>query len=45
MKQGIIPESAVDSVKELFVPEEAQEAAKKEAETLDNVEINKVRDG
>ncbi|XP_071808535.1 bifunctional 3'-phosphoadenosine 5'-phosphosulfate synthase-like isoform X2 [Asterias amurensis] len=41
-EEGIIPESAVDSVKELFVPEEAQEAAKKEAETLDNVEINKV---
>ncbi|XP_038060125.1 bifunctional 3'-phosphoadenosine 5'-phosphosulfate synthase-like isoform X1 [Patiria miniata] len=40
--EGIIPESAVESVKELFVPQSAQDAAKKEAETLDCVELNKV---
>lgn len=38
--QGIIPESVLDSVKELFVPKHQLERAKTEAESLESVEIS-----
>ena len=40
--KGILPTSASRHVKELFVPESRAEEAKKEAQTLPSVEINKV---
>lgn len=40
--RGILPESAVDAVKELIVPEDCKEAAMKEAETLETLNITKL---
>ena len=40
--QGIIPESVLDSVKELFVPKHQLERAKAEAESLESVEISDI---
>ena len=41
-KQGVVPESAVNIVKELFVPESGLDKAKAEIETLPAVEITKL---
>lgn len=40
--QGILPYAAYSGIKELFVPEEKVEEAKKEAEELPSVELTKV---
>ena len=40
--QNIIPESAANVVKELFVPQSRIDAARSEAETLPNLDITKV---
>ena len=40
--QGIVPESALRTVKELFVPSDLKAAAVKEAEMLPRVDITKV---
>ena len=42
-KQGVVPTTAVRTVKELFVPENRLEAAKAEAEALPCLEINTVK--
>ena len=43
LSQGIIPQTSVGLVKELFVPENRVESAKAEAATLPAVSISKVR--
>ena len=40
--QGILPYAAYSGIKELFVPEEKVEEAKKEAEELPSIELTKV---
>ena len=40
--QGVLPFSAVDDVRELFVPDEQTETAKTDAESLSSVNITKV---
>jgi hypothetical protein len=40
--QGVLPFSAVDDVRELFVPDEQIETAKAVAESLPSVNITKV---
>ncbi|KAL5018835.1 hypothetical protein ScPMuIL_004557 [Solemya velum] len=42
MERDIIPENAVNTVKELFVPENNIDTAKAEAETLPTISINKM---
>ena len=41
--QGVVPQGAVNTVRELFVPESRKAEVQKEAETLPSVEITKVR--
>jgi hypothetical protein len=43
LEQNIVPESATQAVKELFVPASRQASAKTEAESLPALEISKVR--
>ena len=40
--QGIIPSASLDQVKELFVPENKLSCAKEEAESLPQLDINKL---
>jgi len=40
--KGIVPESTLKTTKELFVPQQVQESAKKEAETLPVLDISEV---
>ena len=42
LPQGIVPQSASNAVKELFVPESRRESARAEAESLPALEITKV---